>query len=424
MKRDSSFHLISAALAGHILEFYDFTMFMVFAVQLGALFFPNDSVIAQTLSSLAVFAVGFLMRPIGGIFFGHIGDTHGRKKALIISVLGMAACTFCIALLPTYHSLGILAPILLVLLRLGQGFCVGGESAGAAVFLLEHLKKFKPGLIGGIVNAGLITGILLAMATGLFLNKTFVGSNDTWRYAFALGGVLGIVGLYIRLAVNETPVFEEMRKKRKTVSLPIKKVLFTNRRNVLLAIIYGGFFGVSGYLIVGFLNVFFQTIMSYNSTASLEFAATATVMMIFFLPFFGWVSDKIGYSRTLIACCIAVLLVSIPIFELLATGLRPSIYVGLISLSALSSAIHAPLYPFMIKIFTPEQRYSGIAFCLNLGIAIFGGTCSMISLWLIGFTGDTFAPAYYWSTLSALTLLMLLATKPYLNEANDAAMQY
>lgn len=423
-KNSSTAHIISAALIGHILEFYDFTMYMVFAVKIGELFFPSDSAVAQTLSSLAVFAVGFLMRPIGGIYFGHIGDRYGRRKALTLSVIGMAFITFCMALLPSYNSIGILAPILLVIFRLGQGFCVGGEGTGAAIFVLEHLHKLKPGLVGGIVNSGLITGILLAMVTGIYLNNTYGVDSDAWRYAFMLGGVLGLIGVYIRLAVRETPIFEAVLKNKKTIEMPIKKVLSSNRKNVALAIIYSGLFGVSGYLIVGFLNIFFRTVMHNDPNISLQYAAFGSICMIIFLPTLGALSDLLGYTKTLVTSCIMVLLVSIPIFELLSGADEFNIYMGIFFLAALSSAIHAPLYPFMLRIFSPEQRYTGIAFCLNLGIAIFGGTCSMICLWLIQVTGSTFAPAYYWSIMSAATLMMILATRPRIVYSKDGAMQY
>lgn len=422
--KSSTTHIIFAALIGHILEFFDFTMYMVFAVQIGKEFFPNESAFAQTLSSLAVFAVGFLMRPIGGIYFGHIGDTYGRKKALTISVVGMAVITFCMALLPNYHSIGILAPLLLVLCRLGQGFCVGGEGTGAAVFMLEHMHKLKPGLVGGIVNAGLNIGILLAMVTGMYLNARFGVDSNAWRYAFFIGGILGLVGVYIRMVVQETPIFENVLKSKKTIAYPIKKVLSSGKKNVALAIVYAGFFGVSGYLVVAFMNIFFRTVMMNDANIALQYAAFGSICLIMVIPMFGALSDIVGYTKTLVVACFCVLLTSIPIFELLSSSDSFSIYLGIFLLAALSASIHAPIYPFMLRIFSPEQRYTGIAFCMNLGVAMFGGTCSMICLWLIQETGSTFAPAYYWSAMSAATLMMLMATRPRIVYSKDGAMQY
>ena len=151
MKNNSSLKVVLAAITGHALEFYDFTIYAVFALKIGELFFPNSSEFAQILSSLAVFAVGFVMRPVGGVVFGHIGDKYGRRRALIIAVSGMAIITFLVGLLPDYNSIGIAAPIMLVVFRLIQGLCVGGEGAGASIFVLEHMKGLKPGLVGGII---------------------------------------------------------------------------------------------------------------------------------------------------------------------------------------------------------------------------------------------------------------------------------
>jgi len=424
MKKKSSLHLISAALVGHILEFFDFTMFMVFAVTIGESFFPTESKFAQVLLSLAVFAVGFLMRPIGGLYFGHIGDRYGRKQALTFSVMAMAAFTFGIALLPDYNSIGILAPVILVLLRLGQGFCVGGEGTGAAVFLLEHLDKLKPGFVGGIVNAGLISGILLAMLTGIILKTTFGENNDAWRYAFLIGGCVGVVGVYIRMTITETPVFSMMQKKQELSKLPIKEVLNGNKNNIIFAILYSGLFGVSGYLVVGFLNLFLTTILEYDPVLSLYFAAYGALTMVFMLPMFGMISDEIGYVKTMKVTCILVLLTSVPIFQLLSSNEISNVFAGVFCLSALSAAIHAPMYPLMMKMFSPSQRYSGIAFCMNIGIAIFGGTCSIICLWLIQQTNSLFAPAYYWSALSATTLFALMMRTRRSQGKENGAVQH
>jgi len=166
----STLKIVAAAMVGHILEFFDFTIYAVFAVELGKSFFPAESEFSQILASLMVLSVGFFMRPLGGLLFGHIGDKFGRKVSLIICVVGMALATFLMSIMPTYEEIGLAATLILVSLRLVQGICVGGEGAGSSVFVLEHLNKLKPGLIGGIVNAALTIGILLAILTGLVLN--------------------------------------------------------------------------------------------------------------------------------------------------------------------------------------------------------------------------------------------------------------
>lgn len=412
-KKDrSALKIVLAAITGHALEFYDFTIYAVFAVKIGELFFPNSSEFAQILSSLAVFAVGFVMRPVGGVFFGHIGDKFGRKKALTISILGMASITFMVGLLPDYNSIGIAAPIILVVCRLLQGLCVGGEGAGASIFVLEHLQGIRPGLVGGIVNSALTLGILLAILVGMAMNSYFGVDSNAWRYAFMLGGVFGLGGLYLILSVSETPVFEQMKAKEQIVELPIREVFKTNLTGVILTIAVGGLTGASGYFVMTYLNVFFKTIMMYDANTALYYTALGNVCLIIFLPLMGALSDKLGYTRTIAFSCVIVLFTSLPIFQMLSNTDVNTIYLGIILLSALVAAIYAPLYPFMLKLFTPEQRYSGIACCLNVGIALFGGTCSIICLWLINKTSEPFAAAYYWNFVSAMFLIALCIIKP------------
>ncbi len=412
MKKHSSLKVVLAAITGHALEFYDFTIYAVFALKIGELFFPNSSEFAQILSSLAVFAVGFVMRPVGGVVFGHIGDKYGRRRALIIAVSGMAIITFLVGLLPDYSSIGIAAPIMLVVFRLIQGLCVGGEGAGASIFVLEHMKGLKPGLVGGIVNAALTLGILLAILVGMFMNSYFGVDSNGWRYAFMLGGVFGMGSLYLLLSVSETPVFEEMKASKKIVELPIREVFRTNLKNVILTVAVGGLTGASGYFVMTYLNVFFKTVMMVDANTALYYTALGNLGLIIFLPVMGALSDRLGYTKTISLGCIIVLFSSTAIFQMLCSSEANTVYSGILLLSALVSVIYAPLYPFMLGLFTPEQRYSGIACCLNLGIAIFGGTCSMVCLWLINKTQEPFAAAYYWNFVSAMFLIALVAIKP------------
>ncbi|MDF3046959.1 MAG: proline/betaine transporter [Candidatus Midichloriaceae bacterium] len=410
--KNNNIKIVSAAMVGHILEFFDFTIYAVFAAEIGAAFFPSDSSFAQLLSSLAVLAIGFFARPVGGLLFGHIGDKFGRRMALTISVLGMAAATFAMALLPTYADIGILAPLFLVIFRLIQGLCIGGEGAGASIFVLEHLSKLKPGLIGGIVNSALTIGILLAICTGLILNNFMPGELNLWRYAFAIGGAMGLIGLYTRLCVEETPVFLDLQAKGNILELPIKEVMSKNFKSVILTVMVGGLTGCSAYMVMTFVDIFYKSALNWSPQESLKLAVYGNILLIFFLPIMGMVSDKVGYSRTLAFGALLSIVASVPIFMMMSDPNIDLNYCAVTILSAISSIIYAPLYPFMLKLFTPEQRYSGIACSLNMGIAIFGGTSSMACLSLIEITGLLYAPAFYWSFVSALFLVTLLALKP------------
>ncbi len=410
----STCKIVSAAIIGHMLEFFDFTIYGVFAVAIGAQFFPNSSEYAQILSSVAVFAAGFFMRPFGGLFFGHIGDKYGRKVSLTASVLGMALFTLMMGFLPDYNSIGILAPICLVILRLLQGACVGGEASGASIFVLEHLHKLKPGLVGGIVNAALTMGILLAIITGMYLNTYFGSNAEIWRYAFMIGGLLGLVGLYIRLNVDETPIFNTLVQENRIESFPIKKVFTENTKNMILTIAVGGLTGGSNYLVMTYLNIFFSSVMMYDPNLAMSYAIFGNLIMVIFLPIMGMLSDRLGYTRTLVLFCLIVFVFSVPIFQLISSDDYPSILVGIALLGMVCAGIYAPLYPFMLKLFPAELRYSGIAFSLNVGVAIFGGTSTMICLALVKSTGLLYMPAMYWCFLC----LMFLCTLVYVRKIN------
>ncbi|MFN5381966.1 MAG: MFS transporter [Alphaproteobacteria bacterium] len=405
----STLKIVAAAMVGHILEFFDFTIYAVFAVELGKSFFPAESEFSQILASLMVLSVGFFMRPLGGLLFGHIGDKFGRKVSLIICVVGMALATFLMSIMPTYEEIGLAATLILVSLRLVQGICVGGEGAGSSVFVLEHLNKLKPGLIGGIVNAALTIGILLAILTGLVLNTYMPADSEKWRYAFAFGGCVGIIGLYLLLSVEETPIFKELKAKNQVLQLPIKDVINTNMRGMVIAIAIGAITGCSGYLVMTFIDIFYKSVMHLPAQESLIYAVYGNFLLIVFLPLMGFFSDRIGYEQMMCYGALIAIFAATPIFIMMESEIIINRYIAISALSAVVSMIYAPLYPFILKLFKPEQRYSGIAFSLNVGIAMFGGTSSMFCLSLIQLTHLNYAASIYWISICAGFLIVVLA---------------
>jgi MHS family proline/betaine transporter-like MFS transporter len=402
--------IIAAALVGHVLEFYDFTVYAVFSVVIGELFFPKYDPFSQILSSLAVFAVGFFMRPIGGILFGHIGDKYGRRAALTVAIVGMAAATTLIGFMPTYSEIGIIAPISLVVLRLIQGTCVGGEGAGASIFVLEHLKNIKPGLIGGMINAALTLGILLAIIVGMALNTIFNSEQEAWRYAFFIGGMMGIVGLYIRIQIEETPEFEQRKKEDKLVKIPIISSYKNYPKYALMTIVVGALTGATGYTIMTYITIFFQKVMNLNPQHALLYGGFANLSLIMYLPIMGMISDRIGYAKTIAFSCIMLIFCSTPLYQMLASGDQTLTILAINILALIVAGTYAPLYPFIINFFPVEYRYSAIACNLNIGIALCGGTCSIINLYLIEATSLLYAPAFYLNALSLIFLCTLYLT--------------
>ncbi len=404
--------IVGPAIVGNIVEYYDFGIYAVYASIIGRLFFPSSSEFLQTLSSLAVFAVGFLMRPVGGVFFGHIGDRLGRKTALTISVIGMAIATLCIALLPGYKEIGIMAPILLVVIRLFQGMCVGGEGAGSAIFILEHLDGYKPGLIGGIVQASNMFGALLANFVAIMIHHFYGDDDFAWRIGFYIGGAMGVIGLYLRFNLSETPQFKDVKAKNLLVKMPLLTAITKKWQRLLVIGFLGGSTSAMAYVIRGYFNTYFLQALKYSEEETLYFTAFSLFSFISFLPMFGLMADRVGYRKFLYIVCYTIMITVVPIFMMIATPSHdPTIvFFGLFLFSLLSAAICAPAYPYAISALSPELRYSGVAFSWNMGIAIFGGTTPVICSILAQGVAP-YAPSFYLILMAFLFMKVSFLTR-------------
>ncbi|MCE2992430.1 MAG: MFS transporter [Candidatus Jidaibacter sp.] len=400
--------IVGPAIVGNIVEYYDFGLFAVYAPIIGSLFFPMGDQFLQTLSAFATFAVGFLMRPLGGLVFGYIGDRFGRKLSLTISILGMALCTFLIGILPSYETIGAAAPVMLIIVRLFQGLCVGGEGAGVAIFVLEHLEGYRPGLMGSIVMASNMVGTLLAVFIGIMLNHFCSGGDACWRYAFIFGGFTGLIGLYLRYQLGETPQFISKKDSNQIEKHPIVAAFKNQTASMVIVMFLGGFTSAVAYTIRGYLNTFFREVMQYTSDDSLYFTSFALLIMIVLLPVFGMLSDRVGYRRFLNIICYMIILFIVPVYMMLANPQKDItlVLLGLMGIATLAAGICAPAYCYAIKAFEVELRFSGVAFSWNLGLALLGGTTPMISRILSEKIGIV-APAYY---LLAIAIAFVIAS--------------
>jgi MHS family proline/betaine transporter-like MFS transporter len=409
--------IISSAIIGNIVEYYDFGIYAVFAEIIGKLFFPNFSEYIQLMFSFAIFAIGFFMRPLGGVVFGHIGDIFGRKVALTISIVGMGVSTLCIGIMPAYAQIGVLAPILLTVIRMFQGLCIGGEGAGSAIFIIEHFEEKKVGLIGSIIMASNIAGTLLALIVGISIDYFIKIDDFTWRYGFLLGGIMGFIGLYMRKKTTETPVFEAMKLKRKMTKLPIMVVLKEKWQNILIIASFASVATSSTYMLRGFFNVYFTEIINLPKNDSLYIVAFALTTVIIALPFFGYLADRIGYKKYIYSVIFVFIILILPIFKNIIDNFNDikSIYFSIFFLGILVASVVAPYYPFAIKFFNPELRYSGIALSWNMGNALFGGTTPIISTFLVMKIGYV-APAYYLMFTAGLFLVTSFLNRKFLAE--------
>jgi MHS family proline/betaine transporter-like MFS transporter len=405
-----------AATMGNVLEYYDFTIFTVFITIIGQVFFSQQSEFLQTLSSLAVFAIGFLTRPIGGIIFGYIADRFGRRISLIFSMLGMTIPTLMIGLIPGYDAIGISAPIILICMRLIQGLCISGEGTGTAIFVLEHYKSLRPGFITGLVHSSNIGGTLFAslvgMAIGYFIPQIIWG----WRLAFILGGLLGIIGFYLRLQVSESPEFTKIQMQKKILKSPLRNVLKTALPSMILTFVIAGLASCIVYFIKGYLNIFMKTVHHLSDADSLLYFAFTNFIVMISMPIGGALTDKYGKENTIKAITLLILIFIIPLVYLLSRDNIIFIYFSLLLIGFLAGSIAACAYIFSISLFSPEQRVTGVALSYNSGVALFGGTTPIIAGILYKYTEIPYSASYYICFLSLVAISIIYLFRNYISQ--------
>jgi metabolite-proton symporter len=412
--------VLGASFIGTAIEWYDFFIYGTAATLVfGQLFFsPSFSPLAATLSSVATFAVGFVARPFGGIVFGHFGDRLGRKAMLVLTLNMMGIATFLVGVMPTFESIGLLAPILLVLLRVVQGLGVGGEWGGAALMAVEYAPDNRRGYYGSWPQMGVPAGLLLA--TGVFGAVSFLPNEQFlswgWRIPFLLSIILVGVGLFIRLRLLETPSFSEVQESHTEAQMPIMDVFRNYPKNVLLAIGVrvasdGGFYVFTVFI----LDYATRTLGLPRSTILLG-VMLGSAIELFTLPVSGVISDRIGRRPVYLAGTVLLLIIAYPYFLMIETG--STILVVLASVIALSIAhasVYGPMSAYFAELFSTRVRYSGVSIGYQLASIIGGGAGPLISIYLVGATGGEFWPVVVWMVLLCLITLVsvLVATETY-----------
>jgi len=381
-----------ASFIGTTIEWYDFFLYgTASALIFGRLFFPNYDPLTGTLAAFGTYAVGFAARPIGGIVCGHFGDRIGRKSMLVFTLLIMGVATFFIGLLPTYESIGIWAPILLVLLRVVQGFGIGGEWGGAVLMAVEHSPKGRRGFYGSWPQVGVPAGLLLSTLVFWQISKLPEEMLLTWgwRVAFLLSILLVGVGLYVRLAVVEPPTFAEVKQTQTTSRIPILDALRHHPRNIILAM--GARIAENGafYLYTVFILTYAtQPQIGFSSSSVLGAISLAAVIELFAIPTYGWLSDRFGRRPVYLFGAIFTGLFAFPFFWLVETS-----NTGLMMLAVVSALVfgHAAMYgpqaSFFSELFGTRVRYSGASLGYQLASVIAGGLSPLIATSLLRRTG-------------------------------------
>jgi MFS family permease len=395
--------LILLASLGGALEFYDFLVFGVFAPSIGAAFFPSSDPWLSQSMVFAGFAVGYFARPVGGLVLSHFGDRFGRRRVFIGSVFVVSASTLAMGLLPGYASWGITAPLLLLALRLVQGFCFGGELPGAITYLVETVPD-RASFVCGVLFATINSGVLLAALVNLVVQETLPATvlpDLGWRIGFLFGGALGLLGFLLRRAMVETPAFQRMREH--VARVPLREVLARQPWSVVIGIavvaVSAGFNGLLFAFMPGYLRG-----LHYDPVVAAWAHNVGIVALTSGVLCSAWLGDRVS-RRALLAGGSALLLLGCwPFFHAVATHSLP--LVPLIVVAGLVAGLPGGAWGAMLaEMFATRVRFSGVALSANVSFAVFGGTTPLIATTLIKATGDGAAPAAVMAVTAALALL-------------------
>ncbi len=394
---------VSAALLGNAMEWYDFGVYAYLATTIGRVFFPDSSPSAQLLFTFATFAAAFVVRPLGGMFFGPLGDRIGRKKVLATTMLVMAASTFCIGLIPSYGAIGVFAPVLLVVLRLIQGFSTGGEYGGASTFIVEYVPDKRRGFFASFLEFGTLGGYVLAAGVATIVQAVsdpVALDSWAWRIPFLVALPLGGIGLYLRLRLEETPAFQRLEEEAKTAGADtpahqLRDTFVGQWRPLALCIGLVLVLNVTDYMLLSYMPTYLSSTLGYNETHGLVIIVVVMALMMVAISFVGRWSDRIGRKPLLVAGCVGFFVLSLPSFLLIKAGSYLSIFLGLAILGALLLLFIGVLPSTLPALFPTGVRYGGMAIGYNISVALFGGTTPLLTSFLEDKTGsDLVAPVY------------------------------
>ncbi|MFF1641155.1 glycine betaine/L-proline transporter ProP [Streptomyces sp. NPDC058246] len=391
---------VKAAALGNAMEWFDFGVYSYIAVTLGKVFFPSGNPTAQLLSTFGAFAAAFLVRPLGGMVFGPLGDRIGRQKILALTMIMMAAGTFAIGLIPSYATIGVGAPLLLLLARLVQGFSTGGEYAGATTFIAEYAPDKKRGFFGSWLEFGTLAGYiggagLVTLMTALLSDADLLSWG--WRIPFLIAGPMGIIGLYLRMRLEETPAFAAELKKSEAdrPKVPLREMITGQWRALLLCMGLVLVFNVTDYMLLSYMPSYLTSELKYDETHGLLVVLGVMALMMIVQPFAGALTDRIGRRPVIAAGCAGFLFLSIPAILLIRQGSLLAVALGMGALGLLLVCFTAAMPAALPALFPTKVRYGSLSIGFNISVSLFGGTTPLVVTALIGATGNMMMPAYY-----------------------------
>ncbi|MFM2206267.1 MAG: hypothetical protein RL213_242 [Bacteroidota bacterium] len=400
----SAFRLIIVGIIGNVMEWYDFAIYGYFAATIGRLFFPSDNAAISLIASFGAFAAGFLVRPIGGLVFGRIGDLYGRQKAMLISVLVMAVPTVLIGLLPTHASIGIMAPVLLVLFRIAQGLSVGGEFTSSLVYLTENAPSGKRASYAVWGSWGATAGTLLGAGVG-YIVASLLGKEQLeswgWRIPFLLGGAIAFFGYWLRHGLKtELPGAHS--------NTPAKDVFTRHKRSMFRVVLLNIGFSVAFYTIFVYTVSFLQQVSRFSEAKSLRNNVICMAFLLLILPFSARIADKYGRKKVLATGFTLLALGSIPLFHVMGMGIRWVTIACELTLSLAVGIISGAISAANVELMPREVRCTGLAFSYNIAVGIFGGITPMLIAWALDYLKNPATPGYWVACTAAVSLLTLL----------------
>ena len=399
---------------GNFIEWFDYGSYAYYAVIISAvLFSADDPTTADLIGTFAVFAISFVMRPIGAVVWGSLGDKKGRKWTLSVSIFLMSGATFLIGCLPTYAAIGLGAPLLLLLLRMIQGFSAAGEYAGAATFLAEYAPTGKRGLYCSLVPASTAVGLLMASALAFITNVALPEEAVLawgWRVPFLLAGPLGIIAHYIRTKLEDSPTYQAMQEvisgEEDDTPHPVRDLFKYHFRELIISFGACTLNAVGFYAVLTYLPTYLETAVMMPAGEAQMATNIALIVYVAFIFISGKLSDRFGRKKMLITACVLFVLLTVPAFMILNTAQFTLVLGAELVLCFILTLNDGTLSSYLTETFPTEMRYTGFALSFNLANAIFGGTAPMISTWLIAVTGSTMSPAW---DMVAVALVALVA---------------
>ncbi|MEV7088670.1 glycine betaine/L-proline transporter ProP [Streptomyces sp. NPDC093085] len=400
---------VKAAALGNAMEWFDFGIYSYLAVTIGHVFFPSRNPTVELLSSFATFAVAFLVRPLGGMFFGPMGDRIGRKKVLALTMMLMALGTFAIGLIPSYATIGFWAPALLILFRLVQGFSTGGEYGGASTFIAEYAPDKRRGFYGSFLEFGTLAGYVGAAGLVTLLTAALGPATMEswgWRLPFLIGGPLGLVGLYLRLRLDETPAFQRLESESAHAATAADTVEPTTRADLaeifrrywpalVLCVALVGAYNITDYMLLSYMPTYLSDQLGYSETHGLLILLGVMVALMLVINQVGRLNDHYGRKPLLLTGMLGFLILSIPAFLLIQQGAVVAITAGMLMLGLSLVCLLGTMAAALPALFPTHVRYGALSVGYNVATSLFGGTTPLVITALIGLTGDDLMPAYY-----------------------------